>query len=151
MLRETLIGATINDYKLLKMIGGGAMGAIYQAAHPRHSSMLAVKVLSVLDEDDPEFIERFQREAKFLKSLNHPNIIPLLDYGQSGNLRYFVMPLVRGPSVENLMTRRGFSPHVARQIIDPLTRALGYVHARQIIHRDVKPSNVLVEASSGPE
>src|SRR5215813_6152848 len=60
------------------------------------------------------------------------------------------MPLVRGPSVESLLSRRGFSPAVVRQILDPVTRALSFVHARQIIHRDIKPANVLVEATSGP-
>lgn len=151
MLRETLIGANINDYTLHKMIGGGSMGAIYQATHPRFPGPLAIKVLSVLDEEDPEFIGRFEREAKFLKSLNHPNIVPLLDFGQCANLRYFVMPLVRGPSVDSLLSRRSFSPSIARQIVDPITRALSYVHARRIVHRDIKPANVLVEASSGPE
>src|SRR5260221_5744990 len=92
MLRELLIGTEINGYKLEKMIGGGAMGAIYQATHPQFTDPLAVKVMSVMDQEDPEFIARFQREAKFLKSLSHPNIVPLLDYGQQEKLRYLVMP-----------------------------------------------------------
>src|SRR5579859_7974868 len=114
MLRETLEGQIINGYTLQKLIGGGSMGAVYRATHARFPIPLAVKILLMLEEDEDLLLDRFVREARLLESLNHTNIIPILDYGEASSLRYFVMPLINGPSLESLMTRRDFSPLATR-------------------------------------
>jgi serine/threonine protein kinase len=149
MLRETLEGQTLNGYKLEKLIGGGAMGAIFRASNPRFPIPLAVKVLSLYEDDEDSQAHRFQREARLLKALNHTNIVPIIDYGEANELRYFVMPLINGPTLEALMPRREFSPQAARLVLTPLTSALGYAHEKGIIHRDIKPGNIMLESREG--
>src|SRR5260370_39622843 len=95
---------------------------------------------------DDDLRERFQREAATLQSLDHPNIMPVYATGEQDGMLYFVMPLVRGPSLYVLLGRRRFSPITAWQILDPVTNALEYAHARGVIHRDIKPGNLLIES-----
>ncbi|HVO43857.1 MAG TPA: serine/threonine-protein kinase [Aggregatilineales bacterium] len=149
MLRESLEGQTLNGYALHKLIGGGSMGAVFRAEHSRFPMALAVKVLSTLDDDEPDVLDRFQREASLLRALDHANIVPILDYGEADGLCYFVMPLIDGPSLERLMAQREFSPLATRNILAPLASALTYAHSHHIIHRDVKPGNVMLEPRNG--
>src|SRR5260370_38229970 len=91
---------------------------------------------------DDDLRERFQREAATLKSLDHPNIMPVYATGEQDGMLYFVMPLVRGPSLYELLGRRRFSPVTAWQILDPVTNALDYMRGRGWIDRAIKPANL---------
>jgi len=90
--------------------------------------------------------KRFLREMSLMQTLDHPNIIRICASGEDKGLLYFVMPLVRGPSLSELLARRHFSPVTTWQIIHPVALALDYAHSRGVIHRDVKPGNVLIDA-----
>ncbi|MBO9310313.1 MAG: serine/threonine protein kinase [Chloroflexi bacterium] len=143
--RNRLTGAQLGEFTVGELIGDGGMGSVYLAKHPNYNEPLAIKVLLPKYAEDPELRARFIREGRVLSALSHPHIIPVYHFGEDRGLLYLVMRYVKGKSLYELLLSRRFTPIDAWQIIKPIAAALDYAHERDIIHRDVKPSNILVE------
>ena len=132
-------------YQILRVLGQGGMGAVYQAYDTRLERIVALKTIR------PEYLahqqasQRFFREARALARLNHPNILTLFDYGQDDDLHYLVMEL-GGPDLQHLLEQHGGPPALERSLHLALSvsRALEYAHSHGIVHRDLKPANILV-------
>ena len=145
-----LAAALGSQYELLQLIGLGGMGRVYLAREPFLDRQVAVKVLPVELADAGDARERFLREARTAARLSHPNIVPLYTFGQAGDLLFFVMGYVHGESLESRLRREGRLPHEdARQILVELAEALDYAHRAGVVHRDLKPDNVLIDAATG--
>jgi serine/threonine-protein kinase len=134
------------DYELLEELGRGGMALVYRARERALEREVAVKVLPFGLAFDREFVERFQREARTAAQLEHPNIIPIYRVGQSGRVNYFAMKYLRGGSLAGVLRRRGrlAAPEVRRLLAD-CGGALAYAHQRGIVHRDIKPDNVMFD------
>ena len=142
---EDLTGKVFGAYEIAEPLGEGGMAAVYKAYQPAMKRFVAVKVLSRKLAESEEFTNRFQREAIMLAQLQHPHILPVFDYGQVDGYSYIVMPFLQSGTLDELLRiRRRTLPEI-RQIMTQLGSALGYAHARGMIHRDVKPSNVLID------
>ncbi len=132
-------------YQLQEAIGRGGMATIYRGHDMRMDRVVAIKVLREVYSTDPKFVTRFQREAKAASSLQHPNIVQVYDYGQSEGNYFIVMELVEGMDLRRYLRSRGVLA-VDRAVIitHDIALGLGAAHRRQIVHRDVKPQNILV-------
>jgi len=132
-------------YQLQEPIGRGGMATIYRGHDMRMDRVVAIKVLREVYSTDPKFVTRFQREAKAASSLQHPNIVQVFDYGQSEGNYFIVMELIEGMDLRRYLRSRGVLA-VDRAIIitHDIALGLGAAHRRQIVHRDVKPQNILV-------
>ncbi len=128
----------------VERLGRGGMGVVYRARQTRLERDVAVKVISSDYASDPDFQARFQQEARILASLDHPNIVAIHDCGIEGGLEYFVMEFVEGETVRHLL-ERGALKDPLRIALD-VSNALAYAHERGVIHRDVKPENILLRA-----
>ena len=144
---EDLTGKQFGPYQIVAPLGEGGMAAVYKAYQPAMERYVALKVLPRHLADDPEFITRFQREAKLLAQLQHPHILPVFDYGQADGYTYIVMPFVESGTLTNSLNGQPVPLPRLRQVITQIGEALHYAHARGLIHRDVKPSNVLMDES----
>ncbi|MCP4501822.1 MAG: protein kinase [Deltaproteobacteria bacterium] len=134
----------LDQYRVVKQLGEGGMGAVYLAIDDLSKQHVAVKVLPAELAQNTDFRERFQLEAKALASLDHPAIVPLLIFSQRGGERYLVMKYVEGQNVEGLLEERKQLPaQEAREIFRWVVSALDFAHKNGVIHRDVKPANVL--------
>jgi serine/threonine protein kinase len=138
-------GTKFGSYEIIAAIGAGGMGEVYQAHDTKLSRDVAIKVLPEAFAYDAERLSRFQREAKMLAALNHPNIATIYGLEQSGVTSYLVMELVSGETLAERVKRDGAIPieealGIARQIAEALEAA----HEKNIIHRDLKPANVKV-------
>jgi serine/threonine-protein kinase len=120
------------------------MATVYKAYQPSLDRHVAVKVLSTFLAQEPDFIKRFEQEAKAIAKLNHPNILPVHDYGREGELIYIVMRYVEGGTLQDIMLGQSLDLDTAVEITTQMGGALDYAHQRGIVHRDVKPSNVLM-------
>lgn len=136
------------DLELHGCLGQGGMGRVYRARQIRLDRFVAVKLMNAELGDDPEFRERFEREARALARLDHPGVVRVHDFGEAGGSFYLVMELVEGPNLRELMVE-AMEPAHASGIIGQLCEALAYAHERGVIHRDIKPENVLIDADSG--
>lgn len=123
------------------------MASVYKAYQPAMERYVALKVLPRHFAEDPEFTARFQREAKTLAQLQHPYILPVFDSGQVEGYAYIVMPFVQSGTLTDLLKGHPLPFPLVRQIITQISEALHYAHGRGLIHRDVKPSNVLMDES----
>ena len=143
---------TIGRYEILGEIGKGAMGVVYRANDPMLSRVVAIKTVNMSSdpEEMAEYEARFYQEAKAAGGLNHPNIVTIHDIGKSGNLVYMAMEYLEGEELRELM-QPGAALPVARavDIAAQVADGLGYAHQHGVVHRDVKPANIMVLAS-GP-
>jgi serine/threonine protein kinase len=140
-----LAGQTLGHYQLLERIGRGGMATVYKTYQPSLDRYVAVKVLPTYLAHEPGFAARFQREARAIARLNHPHILPVYDSGQEGDLSYIVMRYVEtGTLKERLGEPLDLETTV--EIMAQVGGALDYAHRQGVIHRDVKPSNVLMDA-----
>ncbi len=136
---------SIGRYQLLRVIGRGGMGVVYLALDPILQRLAAIKVLSPHLSSDETVIARFINEARIAASLQHPNIVTVYEAGQDGDFVFMAMEYVEGQDLATLLRERGrLHPDEAIAILKAIASALDYAHQRGVIHRDVKPSNVLV-------
>ncbi len=139
---------SIPGYVFLALLGRGGMGTVYQARQLALDRVVAVKLLSDPFASDPDYVLRFEREAKAMASFNHPNITAVFDRGSQDGRPYFAMELVDGRPLRTILHESGGKLPQARamRILLQVVEALAYVHARGTIHRDIKPENILVTA-----
>jgi len=136
----------LGSYELLRRLGEGGMAQVYLARDIRLGREVAVKVLDQRLAERPGFRERFEREARVAASLDHPNIVQLYDFGDSERQLYLVMPYVSGGSLQDMLRRAPFAGGEVATFGSQMADALDYAHQRGVIHRDVKPANMLVHA-----
>ncbi|MEO7000763.1 MAG: serine/threonine-protein kinase, partial [Ktedonobacterales bacterium] len=146
---DTLIGARLGSCTLERALGAGGMGAVYLARQERPRRQVAVKVLrrqlSADAQNWPVFLARFRREADATAALDHANIIPIYEFGEEDDIAYLVMPYLADGSLADLLARNGQLP-IQRVVsyVEQTAAALDYAHEHGIVHRDVKPSNLLL-------
>ena len=146
-----MIGQSLGRYHILEQLGEGGMATVYKAYDTRLETDVAVKVIRV-EKFTPEVLaralKRFEREAKALARLTHPNIVKVMDYGEFEGRPYLVMPYLPGGNLKQQLKERGrLNWQEAARTLIPVARALEYAHSQGIIHRDVKPSNILITQS----
>lgn len=142
---EDLTGRQFGPYQIVAPLGEGGMAAVYQAYQPAVERHVALKVLPRHLASEPDFVARFQREARVLAQLQHPHILPVFDFGQADGYSYLVMPYIRGGTLAAAFTGALAAPSRIRQIMTQVGGALQHAHAHGVIHRDVKPSNVMID------
>jgi serine/threonine-protein kinase len=143
---EALVGRVLNDrYLIGERIARGGMASVFQATDQRLDRSVAIKVMHHGLGDDKQFTERFVREAKSAAKLNHPNVVSVFDQGMDGEVTYLVMEYVPGRTLRDIMREESpMPPHRALELLEQILIALSAAHAAHIIHRDVKPENVLI-------
>ena len=148
-IEDALVGHTLGAYQLVERLGQGGMATVYKAFEPALDRYVAIKVLPQFFARDPNFMQRFRREAKAIAQLNHPNIVPIHSYGEESGITYIAMRYVEEGA---LMQMRGemLQPERAIRLILPVAKALAYAHKQGILHRDIKPGNVLLSEGDWP-
>jgi predicted Ser/Thr protein kinase len=131
--------------EILECLGRGGMGVVYKARQKSLGRFVALKLLAPEREKDPQFAERFAREAQALAQLNHPHIVTVYDFGRTNGFFYLLMEFVDGVSLRELLRARKLTPKEALAIVPPLCEALQFAHERGIVHRDIKPENLLLD------
>jgi serine/threonine-protein kinase len=141
-----LIGKRINGrYQVLRVIGGGGMANVYLAEDIILDREVAIKVLRFDFVHDNDFIRRFRREAQSATSLDHPNIVSIYDVGEEGDIYYIVMEYIEGMTLKEYINANGpLHPQEAAQIMGQITSAMEHAHQNHIVHRDIKPHNILI-------
>ncbi|MFE3193363.1 serine/threonine-protein kinase [Nocardia sp. NPDC059240] len=147
MLRS---GETFAGYEIERELGRGGMGSVYLARHPRLPRLIALKLLSRDAFGDIEVRRRFEREADLVAQLEHPNIVPVYDRGIDGDQPWIAMRYIDGPDAAQLEAAK-LAPRQAIRIIAETAKALDFAHRRGVLHRDVKPANILLEYADGEE
>ena len=138
-------GTTVGDYRIERFLGAGAMGEVYAAKHPVIGKRVAIKVLKRELAADPEAAERFVREARAVNQVDHPNVIDVFTIGRLADGRLFLaMDLVAGRSLRNVLEDGPLAVETALAVLDQIASALDAAHAKGVVHRDLKPDNVMV-------
>ena len=145
MAESSIAFKTLGRYHVLEQIGQGGMASVYKAYDPTEDKNYAIKVLPPFLAQEAQFSKRFEREAEVVMRLQHPNIVPVVDFGQENGSAYLVMPLLEVGSLADRMQEGPLSPVEGGRVLEQLSGALDFAHQEGVIHRDVKPSNVLMD------
>src|SRR5262245_12717099 len=140
-------GARLGKYQIVRLLGAGGMGAVYEATHSEIGKRVAVKTLSPAVAAIPGARQRFLREAQLTSRLNHPHIVDLTDMGTEGRTAYLVMEMLKGEDLSHRLERTG--PMIPQELVDlmlPVCSALLVAHEAGIVHRDLKPQNIFLES-----
>jgi len=139
-------GARIGAYEVIELLGRGGMAEVYKGVHSRLERTVAIKVLSSNLAAETDFQVRFEREARAVANLRHPNIVQMFDFGDIDGLYYMVMEYIAGNDLSKLMAEMGPLPSdLIKSLTSDISAALDYAHRQDLVHRDVKPSNVLIQ------
>ena len=138
-------GLTVRGYELRDVLGRGAFGAVYRAYQPIVGREVAIKVIAPELADDPAFIRRFEADAQIVARLEHPHIVPLYDYWREPRAAYLVMRLIGDGSLADLLVDGALAPAQATSVFAQITSALHSAHRSGVVHRDVKPENILID------
>jgi serine/threonine-protein kinase len=141
----SLTGRFFGHYRILERIGRGGMATVYHADDRKAGRDVAVKFISPALAENEDFLKRFRREVKLVARLDHPNIVPVFDYGEQDGYAYVVMPRLRLGSLADRMKGGPLSLELGGRVLDQVAAALHYAHGQGVIHRDVKPSNILLD------
>lgn len=134
------------EYEILDRVGAGAMGTVFKARHKKLNRIVALKVLKPSLARDGRYVDRLRREARIVASLNHPHIVTGYDLGEEGGYHYFVMEFVEGKSLRALLLEWGmFAEEYVRRVARQVALALDHAYQRGVIHRDIKPGNILID------
>jgi serine/threonine protein kinase len=139
------VATSFPQLEILELIGHGGMGVVYKARQPKLDRVVALKLLPQSLAADAAFAERFNREARVLARLNHPNIVTVHDFGQSGGFFYLLMEFVDGLNLRQAMQAGRFTPQQAMMLVPKVCEALQFAHDEGILHRDIKPENILLD------
>jgi len=135
----------IGHYDLIRKLGEGGMGAVYQAKDTRNGNIVALKVLPRSRARDKIFLQRFEQEAQAAFELDHPNIVRGLDVGNADGYHFLVMEYVQGNDVYQMLEQRGrFSEREALSVLEQIASALDHINGERLVHRDIKPENIIV-------
>ncbi|MEI6043290.1 MAG: serine/threonine-protein kinase [Chloroflexota bacterium] len=140
-------GKKLGQYEILAPLGKGGMASVYRAYQTNLEREVAIKVMAEQFASDPAFVERFRREARSIARLRHPNILTVYDAGEDNGLLYIVMELVEGETLREELNSKPLSLERTKQVLEQIASALDYANSSGIIHRDVKPTNVLTDKS----
>jgi len=143
---ENLIGKYLGSYKIISLLGQGGMATVYKAYQANMDRHVAIKVLPIHYAADPNFKKRFSQEARTIAKLEHPHILPVHDFGEADGYLYIVMRIVETGSLADLLKQQPLLPPAQiRQLVTQIADALDYAHTHGVIHRDIKPGNVLLD------
>lgn len=147
-----LTGKALGPYQIIETIGKGGMAEIYRAYQPSTKRDVVVKVLFSNLRNDPGFVDRFKRELDIIAHLQHPHIIPVIDFGEEDDQLYIVMAYLKGGSLADRIagTQYGLEIDETLRLINLIASGLDYAHSMGIIHRDLKPSNILMDEHGNP-
>src|SRR5664279_4136142 len=146
------VGTEIGNYRIEAYIDRGGMASVYEATDLRLNRNVALKILSQELTQGTDFRERFMRESRFAAAIDHPNIVPIYDAGEADGLLYIAMRYVRGSNLADLLSKDGpLEPRRALAILAPVADSLDTAHHAGLVHRDVKPANILLTAATGRE
>lgn len=141
----------LGDYELLDMIGRGGMGIVYRARQQKLNRIVAVKTIASGQLASQTEVRRFQQEAEAAARLDHPGIVPVYEIGEAEETVYFSMGYVKGSSLANLLERNTLTPSAAAKIVSQLAGAVHFAHQAGVVHRDLKPGNILIDEHEAPK
>ncbi len=148
-MAELTPGTVFAGFTIERLLGAGGMGSVHLAAHPRIPRKIALKLLHTSLTHDQHASVLFERESDHAARLDHPNIVSILDRGREGDQLWIAMQYVAGTNASEAVARAAFEPSRAVHIVGEIAKALDYAHANGVLHRDVKPANMLLE-ETGP-
>ena len=149
MFKDDLIDHKLDGFKIISLLGRGGMARVYQGIDTSLDRYVAIKVIDTPHLAEEEYIKRFRREAQVIAQLNHPNVVQVYHYGEADDYLYIAMQYIQGADLEFILSdyhKDGefLSPDEVVKVIRDISSALDYIHSKGVIHRDVKPSNVLL-------
>jgi serine/threonine protein kinase len=139
------VGKCLPQFEILSLLGRGGMGVVYKARQLNLDRVVALKILPPVDSQSADFVERFRREARSLAKLSHPGIVAVHDFGESGGLYYFAMEFVDGANLREMIRTGKMRPEEALAVVPKICDALQFAHEEGVVHRDVKPENILID------